>query len=181
MSGDGDYHDLKWGDLAQFRYQGGYIWAKDQGSGGTWFFRTADRYHGDMSHMFDGLMTFALNAGYGPDGDPRENGPRVRVGDDILISGGTRTIVYRIPQAEWPVAENFRLYQIGMGASDGWKLVTDPDYYAPASARPDATEEEIRSVLRNVTAIRIRGEWFNGLDWCSIDEFRMESPLVPSE
>ena len=180
-SGDGDYHDLKWGDLAQFRYQGGYIWAKDAGTGGTWFFRAADRYHGDLSQMVGGIMSFALNAGYGPDGDPRENGPRVGVGDDILISGGTMTLAYRIPQAQWPVAENYRLYTLGLGEGDGWTVVMDPDYYAPPSERPAATEAEIREVLTNVTAIRIRGEWFSGLDWCSIDEFHMESPLVPEE
>ena len=69
-SGAGDYYDLKWGDLAQFRYQGGYIWAKDEASGGTWFFRTADRYHGDLSHMVGGTMSFALNTGAGTNGDP---------------------------------------------------------------------------------------------------------------
>lgn len=180
-SGDGDYHDLKWGDYAPFRYQGGYIWAKDRGDGGTWFFRAADRYHGDLSHMLGGTMSFALNAGYGPDGDPRENGPRVAAGDDILISGGTTTLAYRIPQAQWPVAENYRYYEIGLGADAGWTVVLDPDYYAPAAQRPAASEAEILAVLSNVTAVRLRGEWFNGLDWCSIDEFRLESPLVPIE
>ena len=32
-----------------------------------------------------------------------------------------------------------------------------------------------------MTSIRVRGEWFRGLDWCSIDEFRMVSPVVPLE
>lgn len=179
-SGDGDYHDLKWGDYAPFRYQGPYIWAKDQGTGGTWFFRAADRYHGDMSHMYGGTMSFALNAGYGTNGDPRVNGPRVAPGDDVLISGGTMTLAYRIPQAEWPVAENYRLYHIGLGEGDGWTVVLDPDYYASLDQRPAATETQIQTVLRDVTAIRVRGEWFNGYDWCAIDEFRMESPLVPA-
>lgn len=178
-SGSGDYYDLKWGDLAQFRYQGGYIWAKDEGSGGTWFFRVADRYHGDLSHMVGGTMSFALNAGAGSNGDPRVNGTYVDQGDAILISGGTMTLAYRLSPAQWPVAEVYRYYEIGMGEGDGWSVVENPDYYAPESARPAATEAQIREVLRNVTSIRIRGEWFRGLDWCSIDEFRMVSPVVP--
>lgn len=42
-SGDGDYHDLEWSNYAPFRYQGACIRAKDEGSGGTRFFRAADR------------------------------------------------------------------------------------------------------------------------------------------
>lgn len=167
----GDCYDFKWGNLSEFRYVGGYVWGKDGANGDTYYFRAPDKYHGDLTRFHAGTLSFALNHGAGTNGDPRVDGSYGGPLDDVIISGASKTLIFRIPQANWPVAAFFRLYEIPLDATVDW-------FVDSGGSRFEATDDDIQEVLENVTSVRVRGEYISGTDWCSIDEFELRAAIV---
>jgi len=131
----------------------GYIYAKDDASGGTWYFIAPDKYSGDLSKFIDGKLEFYLK---------QESNIKKQFEDnDIIIEGllGEK-IVYNYelyPTKEWTK------YEIDFNVDSLW-IDENND---------TASNEKIESILSNITKIMIRGEFEDGPDIGGLDEFRL--------
>ncbi|MBI3977459.1 MAG: hypothetical protein HY331_04660 [Chloroflexi bacterium] len=126
---------------------GGYISASDDVSGGTWYFRAPQQFHGDFSGAYGYALTFDL----------RQSALDEQfVAPDVMLSGGGLTLVHnagRNPGLLWTS------YSVPL-SEDGWRH--------QVTGLPVDREGMLR-VLSSVTDLRIRGEYRTGSDTGSLD------------
>jgi hypothetical protein len=80
------------------------------------------------------------------------------IDDDVVIKGPAGRLSYRFsiaPGVEW------RVFSVPLSASAGWRW----------NWSAEATEEQMRSVLREATGLLIRGEYVPGPDEAGLDTF----------
>jgi hypothetical protein len=129
---------------------GGHICAEDNVSGDTWYFNAPNQYLGDASKAFGKRLTWALK---------QENLYQQIKGRDAILQGNGLSVVFNIkstPGKAWSP------YSARIDGSSGWKIDEEPDF-------PDATDEQMQTLLRNVTALRLRGEFADGPDAACLD------------
>jgi uncharacterized repeat protein (TIGR01451 family) len=135
---------------------GGHICATDQNIGQTWYFQAPSEFHGDFSDAYGQVLTFDLkqSATTGQFDDP----------DVVLIGGTGVTLGYDTsynPGATWT------FYRVPLHES-GWVNT--------GTSQP-ATQGEMRSVLADLIALRIRGEFFaSGVDTGCLDNVKLYGP-----
>ena len=81
-------------------------------------------------------------------------------GRDVIIQGNGGTIVFNIkatPGTDW----TSYAARLNATANSGWKL-DEPGF-------PDASEAEIKNVFKNVSSLRIRGEFADADDSACLD------------
>ena len=144
LQGSGNYTNVI-GTQGVTYNSGGYISAADP-SNYSFYFDAPDRYKGNLSSYSGGTLSFdtfyTLN----------ETSSAWRDDADIVLTSGSTHLVWQAasnPGATWTHVN------VVLGASQGWKIGTIHGN--------DATASEIANALSNVTALRIRGEYVNGV------------------
>ena len=130
----------------------GYIYAKDDATGGVWYFVAPSKYHGDRSKFFNGKLEFYLIQD--------SNIANQFSANDIIIEGSSgEKIVYK--HEAYP-AKTWTKYEVSLSTDSQW-LDKDGDI---------ASDEKIKTVLSNITKIMIRGEFEDGEDTGGLDGFK---------
>jgi hypothetical protein len=127
----------------------GAVFANDNATGGVWYWQTPPKFLGDQSAAYGNFLTFDLKQSSTT--DQFDSPDVVLVSDDITLTYDTE----RNPSTDWTH------YRVALRADGGWK---QGDLQGL-----DATESDIRDVLGDLTALRIRGEFRTGADTGGLD------------
>lgn len=140
---------------------GGLITAKDDVTGGTFYFVAPSKYLGDASSVYGKKLRFDLKT-------TSVSSPFTAYG--VMLSGNGVTLIAMMPYDPTPV-DQWKSYSFTLAASGGWKVVSGPDVGAEDdfSKAPAASESDLRSVLSQLEVLRIRGEYNDGPDSGSLD------------
>ncbi len=136
---------------------GGHVCGKDGVNADLWYFVAPSRFLGDKSNVYEQRLTWDLK---------QDQMFQQVSGRDVVIQGTGLTIIFNLkatPGREW-TAYSARL---DATANSGWR-VDQPGGGDPTTF-PFATEAEMRSVLKNVTSLRFRGEFTDGPDSACLD------------
>ena len=131
----------------------GYIFAKDDVTGGVWYFSAPNSYRGNKQVYSGATLSYSL---YQDSGMINQF-----LAADIIFKSGEKSIYYQVanfPNATWTD------YSVRINENSGW-------HYGEYSngTEPLATKEQILSVLSNVTDFWIRGEYESGPDEGGLD------------
>ncbi len=128
---------------------GGHICGKDSVNGDIWYFIAPYPFLGDASRAYGKRLTWDLK---------QDNMYQQLKGRDVVLQGGGLSLVFNIratPARDWTP------YEARIDGTSGWKI-DEP-------AQPDATEAQVRGVLKSVTSLRLRGEFADGPDSACLD------------
>lgn len=130
----------------------GLISAKDDVTGGVWYFQAPDKYLGDNSAALGKVLKYDLKVT--PIDNPFDD-------IDVVLEGGGLVLAFDTkpaPGTEWTT------YKVPLSGGGGWKKKTLDG--------PAPTDDEFKAVLANVTLLRIRGEFNTGPDTGSLDNVK---------
>ena len=127
-------------------FTGGRIQSNDIG-GGTWYFAAPEAYLGDHSDLYGGTLSYDLR---------QLSGANSYNDQEIFLEGANLTLVR---EAGHPVLNNWTNFSIDIDDASGWTVL----------GGGAATEGQIRSVLSDVKALYIRGEYISGADSAALD------------
>jgi hypothetical protein len=130
---------------------GGHIKAVDDVQGGVWYWVAPANFRGDKSGFYGGTLTFDLI--------------QSRIvsqfnASDVIVSGGELDLVYDFGGQETHPRTDWTVYSVTLHESGDW--VVD-------GTGNQATAEEIRTVLADITRLHIRGEYISGSDTGFLD------------
>jgi len=128
---------------------GGYTSATDDAQGTFWYWQAPPKFLGDRTAAYGKLLTFDLK---------QSAADKQLDESDVVLVGGGLTLVFDTsnnPGIDWTN------YSIPLQAGAGWKK--------DSLTGANASEAEIRLVLRSLTALRIRGEYREGPDTGGLD------------
>ena len=130
----------------------GYIYAKDDVTGGVWYFVAPSKYHGDKSTLFNGKIEFYLIQDSSMTNQFDAN--------DVIIegTGGEKLI---LKHESYPT-NSWTQYKINLNTDSQW---LDENNNI-------ASDEKIKRVLSIVSKIMIRGEFEDGEDTGGLDGFK---------
>ena len=137
---------------------GGHIFAIDDVTGAIWRFRAPQKFYGDFSGAYGYNLRFDLRQSTSTDQFESR---------DVIIEGGGSLIWIETldnPGIEWTS------YTIPLVEGAGWQMNNDDE----------ATEQDIRNVLRSIEDLQIRGEYRTGDDTGRLDNVVLESVCAPS-
>lgn len=132
----------------------GLISAKDEVTGGVWFFVAPQKYLGDNSATAGKNLRFDLKV------DATPTSPFDDI--DVRLEGGGVTLVFDTPNN--PVGDKWTSYVVPLKASAGWKV----NELSGAAA----TDADLAKALGDTTALWIRGEFNTGADTGFLDNVR---------
>jgi alkaline phosphatase D len=132
-------------------HPGGYISSDDEAVGETWYFRAPGSVLAQLPAAEYGILKYSLRQSSADAGF---------VEDDVIITGPAGRLSYRFGRAPGTAWTDF---SVRLSASAGWQWNW--------SAR--ATQEQIRSVLRDPKRLQIRGEYRTGPDVGGLDTFSL--------
>lgn len=127
---------------------GGYLTEPDR-ERGSWFWDAPGKFLGNMSGAYGGLLTFDLKQW--------QTSHQSQTTSDILLLGGGRTLSFN---TTYNPGRGWTGYNILLHESFGWKNL---------ATGLTATRKEMLAVLSSLTALRINGDYRQGLDLSSID------------
>lgn len=122
----------------------GHICGQDAKDGDTWYFVAPQKYLGDQSERYGRRLTFDLKQG--------SIFNQIK-GRDVVMQGGGLAITtsFRFtPGLDWTP------YSLRLDDASGWV------YDEPTGMGAAVTEADFRSLLKSVTTLRIRGEFYDG-------------------
>lgn len=135
---------------------GGHIRVTDAATGGTWYFDAPPKFRGNKCDAYDRYLRWDQ---YTSDiTQPYTGRP------DVVIEGAGLTLVFdngQIPGLTWTH------YDVLLREDAGWRLGN--------LTGPVPTEAQFRTVLANVSTLRIRGEYRPGPDFGGLDNVVLES------
>lgn len=137
----------------------GHIRVRDSVSGGVTYFVASDDYLGDQSGSFNRTLSFDLMQIFS--GSPSQFDAA-----DVVLTGGGLTLVY--DTAANPGNGVWTHYDVLLTGS-GWKVGT--------LGGAAATDEQMKTVLGSLTALRIRSEFRTGADTGALDNVVL--PTIP--
>jgi len=126
----------------------GYISSSDLDQGSYWYWNAPAKFLGDMSMAYNGNLSFYLKQSITDNQSDQ---------DDVILIGGGLTLVYNTstnPGLDWTH------YLVPINETVGWTNKT---------TGLDATRDQLLSVLSNLQALRIRGEYAAEPNSSSID------------
>lgn len=138
--------------LAQGGNPAGHICGQDAQDGDIWYFVAPQKYLGDMSRMYGKRATF----------DVKQSSNYFQIkGRDVVLNGGGLAIS---ADSRFTPGLDWTPYSFRLDDKSGW-VIDDPRGQGTA-----ATEQDVRTVLSDLTALRIRGEFVDGpLDRSCLD------------
>jgi hypothetical protein len=122
----------------------GHLCGRDEGDGDIWYFVAPQKYLGNMSGAMGKRITYDLKQG--------NMFNQIR-GRDVVLNGGGLAVTWNMrapPRLDWTP------YSVRFDATSGW-AIDEPN-------GADATEADLRTVLSDLRSLRIRGEFFDGLN-----------------
>ena len=128
---------------------GGYLAASDNITGGVWYWSAPEKYLGNKSSAYGKKISFSLMQSSVEDQFD---------GEDLILVGADKKIVYDTsenPGIAWTE------YDVTLCEEAGW---TYNDLNGEAVSRSD-----FRKILRDLSAIYIRGEYVTGEDTGGLD------------
>lgn len=135
---------------------GGHICGKDAKDGDVWSFVAPAKYLGNLSSTYGKRLIFDLK---------QSNIYNQVRGRDVVLNGGGLAVVFNLrtaPGTDWTP------YSVRLDDMSNWQL---DDAAMPAS------ESDLRTVLSNLTSLRIRGEYYDGpLDTTCLDNVYLGTP-----
>lgn len=132
--------------------QNGHIHAKDNATGGTWYFSAPKDYLGNHNDFYEASLSFNLSQKSAMNSQFKNN--------DIIFKNGEKKISYQFKS--YP-GEDWTAYSVPIHEDSGW-MKGNFDSEKPA------TKADIKAVLSNMTEFWIRGEYESGGDEGSLDE-----------
>jgi Laminin B (Domain IV)/PEP-CTERM motif len=132
---------------------GGYVSVTDSVVGGTMYFVAPDAYFGNHSGAYGTALTFDLIQNY-PD-SPNQFDDSL---GDVVLMGSGLTLAYDL--ANNPVNGTWTPYSVSLTAGS-WRL--------DSLTGQIATQQQIQSVLSDVTGFQIRAEYQTGADTDGLD------------
>lgn len=132
----------------------GLISAKDEVTGGVWYFVAPQKYLGNNSSVAGKTLRFDLKV----DATPASPFDDI----DVKLEGGGLTLVFDTPNN--PVGDKWTSYVVPLKASPGWKVAK--------LSGVDATDADFTTVLGATTALWLRGEFNVGADTGYLDNVR---------
>lgn len=141
-------------------YAGGYLKGVDQQRDTVWYFSAPPKFLGDKSAAYGQALEFAIRQ--------TAKAPDVFGYPDVVLRGGGTVLVlsYAPPGTNWtPVC--VRLDETG-----GWRV--------GSLEGPVPTSGQMKAVLRDLTAIEIRGEYSSQWDRADLDTvtLRVSAPIA---
>lgn len=131
---------------------GAAICGQDAVEGDVWYFRAPEKYLGDASGSYGKRLTFDLR---------QDEFLYQLSGRDVIVQGGGLAVTINLPLRP---PKQWYPYSFVLSIADAW---TRDDL---SGHGPPATEEELRTVLRDINSIQIRGEFYDGpLDRACLD------------
>lgn len=124
---------------------GGNICVVDAFPSDIFYFVAPPKYLGNVSQTFGTLLTFDLKT------SSRFNLIR---GRDVVLNGGGLALTQNFREAP---SQDWTPFSFRLDANNSGWLADNGN-----SRGEPATEEQLRTVLRNLTALRIRGEFVDG-------------------
>lgn len=128
---------------------GGHICGSDLNLGDVWYFVAPAPFLGNASRALHRRLTFDL----------KQSSIYNQVkGRDVVLQGSGYSLVYNLratPGLDWTP------YSVTLTASAGWKR-DEPGF-------PDASDDELATVLGALSALRLRGEYVDGPDSACLD------------
>jgi hypothetical protein len=118
------------------------------GGGSAWFFNAPKKYLGDASAFYGGELRFDLKV---------TAITNLYVDHDVALQGGNLTLVYDCTPDP---TTTYRTYKVPLKET-GWTV--------GALAGAAATAAQFKSVLANISGLRIRGEFNTGTDTGHLD------------
>lgn len=148
------------GPLPQLKAEGGnptgHICGKDSVEGAVWTFVAPPKFLGDKSRAYGQRLTFDLKLVTRGD---------VVQGRDVNLQGAGLSLVTDL---RTPPGLDWQPFSLQLDETQPWKR--------DAPGFPTASAEELQSVLRNLNAIRIRGEYLDGPDEACLDNVVFGQP-----
>ncbi len=139
---------------------GGKIFVTDAATGSITRFSAPAKFLGNQSGYYGGTLSFDLSQTYpGAANQIHET--------DVTLIGNGLTLVY--DTSPNPAKDAWTSYSILLTETAGWKIDSLTGS-APSQA-------QMQGVLGNLTSLRIRSEFQNGVDTGSLDNVRLTSPV----
>lgn len=135
----------------------GHICGTDQVGGNIWYFVAPQKYLGDVAQVYGARLTFDLKQS--------SIFNQIR-GRDVVLNGGGLSVVYNMKSAP---GTDWTPYSIQL--SEGGNAWSRDE-----AGFPPATESDLKTVLRNLNALRIRGEYVDGSDSACLDNVYFGTP-----
>ena len=132
---------------------GGHLSAKDDANNDVWYWVAPKKFLGDRSASYGKTLSFDLTQSITD--SPFDD-------SDVIREGETMTLVFKLPkhpEMKWTS------YKIPLKASKGWKV---------KHTSKDATEDELKAVLKSLKRLWIRGEYASGYDIGQLDNVSLE-------
>lgn len=143
----------------------GLIRAKDDVTGGVWYFQAPQKYLGTAGATYGRKLQFDLQTSNLE--DPFDD-------YDVVLQGDGKTIVFDTPNN--PGIDTWTSYSIPLDEDAGWRKIDSLSVEYVSAERfasfPPVTSEELRAVLGALTTFRIRGEFNTGEDTGALDNVR---------
>lgn len=136
---------------------GGHIRVTDAATGDLWYFSAPPKFRGNKCGAYGRYLRWDQYASDTSQINPVGGRP------DVVLIGGGVTLVYDFaysPQKAWTP------FEVLLREDTGWRL-NSLNGSVPTGA-------EFRAVLANLTALRIRGEYFTGPDFGGLDNVVLE-------
>ncbi len=130
-------------------HPGGYLSAKDDATGGTWYWRAPGKFLGNISAAYNQTLKYDL----------KQSGLNNQFDEiDVILQGSALKLVYNTPNnpdTAWTS------YSLNLSENSGWHI-NDTLGIVP-------TKSEFLDVLSNLQELWIRGEFINGPDSGCLD------------
>jgi len=133
-------------------HPGGYISAKDEEGGETWYYRAPASVLAQLSAAEFGTLTYSVKQSEIEPGFPD---------DDVVIVGKAGRLSYRFDHAPGTDWTTFSAPLSAAGWTWNWNM--------------RATQEQMKSVLSDPIRLEIRGEYRTGEDIGGLDTFRLSA------
>ena len=149
-----DHHDTD-------GHPGGYLSANDNIAGGVWYWSAPEKFLGNKSSVSGKKLSYSL----------RQSSTDNQFDDnDIILVGSNLKIVYNTaknPGTSWTD------YSIPISEKAGWMY---NDMHGDPVSRND-----LKEILRDLTALYIRGEYVTGEDTGGLDNVVLHASKTPSQ
>jgi hypothetical protein len=136
---------------------GGYLSAKDDGLDGVWYWLAPKKFLDDRSSSYGKTLSFDLT---------QSNTDTQFPDADVILEGEKMTLVFKLPNnpdTKWTS------YKVPLTASKGWK-----ERVKDKTSDKNATEDELKAVLKTLKRLWIRGEYRTGDDTGQLDNVSLE-------
>jgi hypothetical protein len=128
---------------------GGYLSAKDNATGGVWYWSAPAKFLGNKSSSYGEKISFSLK---------QSSTDNQFDADDVILFGNEKKIVFNTPKNP---DKSWTDYSVMLSEEAGWKYDN--------SSGGAVSKDDFIKILRDLTAIHIRGEFVTGEDTGGLD------------